>query len=64
MSPAIKTEDTRVSVGSTYFEVVGRLRLEDRILEEHSLVERRSGDRGSEVVAVQRERRSVLAVAP
>ena len=64
LSPAIKTEDTRVSVGSTYFEVVGRLRLEDRILEEHSLVERRSGDRGSEVVAVQRERRSVLAVAP
>jgi general secretion pathway protein K len=64
LSPAIKTEDTRVSVGSTYFEVLGRLRLEDRILEEHSLLERRSGDRGSEVVAVQRERRSVLAVAP
>ena len=61
LSQAIKTEDTRVSVGSVYFEVLGRLRLEDRILEEHSLLERRGGDRGAEVVAVQRERRSALA---
>jgi general secretion pathway protein K len=64
LSPAIKTEETRVGVGSLYFEVFGRLRLEDRILEENSLLERRGGDRGAEVVALQRERRSVLAVAP
>jgi general secretion pathway protein K len=61
---AIKTEEARVSVGSAYFEVSGRLRLEERVLEEHSLVERRGGARGAEVVAVQRERRSFQAVTP
>ena len=42
----------RVDVRSRYFEVRGKLRLEDRIVEERSLVERSS----SEVVALRRER--------
>ena len=42
----------RVSVGSSWFEVTGRLRLEDRAVEERSLVERRNG----QVLVVRRER--------
>jgi len=45
---------SRVSVGSSFFEVAGRLRLEERVLEERSLLERRGGD----VVVLRRERRS------
>ena len=63
-SDAVKAEDTRVSVGSSYFEVYGRLRLEERVLEERSLVERRAGERGIEVVAIQREQRNVLPATP
>lgn len=56
----IKLEDARVSVGSSYFEVVGRMRLDRFVVEEHSLVERRGGDRGADVVAIHRERRPVM----
>lgn len=42
----------RVDVRSRYFEVRGKLRLDDRIIEERSLVERTSSD----VVALRRER--------
>ncbi len=42
----------RIGVNSRYFEVYGRLRLGDKVLEERSLVERR----GSEVVLLLRER--------
>jgi len=41
----------RVGVTSSYFEVRGRLRLEDRVLEQRSLVERR----GFEMLVLQRE---------
>jgi general secretion pathway protein K len=41
----------RVGVTSNYFEVRGRLRLEDRVLEQRSLVERR----GLEMLVLQRE---------
>jgi general secretion pathway protein K len=58
---AIKLEEARVSVGSSFFEVVGRMRLDQFVIEELSLVERRSGDRGAEVVALLRERRPVRA---
>lgn len=51
-------DDKRVSVGSQYFEVRGRLRLEDRVLEETSLV-RRSGT--AAVLTVQRSRRNLQA---
>jgi len=59
---AIKLEDTRVAVGSGYFEVTGRMRLDQFVIEELSLVERRGGDRGAEVVAIHRERRPVTGV--
>ena len=59
----IKAEDKRVSFRTSYFRIYGRLRLEDRILEERSLVERRGADRGLEVVALQRERRSLRSDA-
>ena len=51
--------ETRLSVGSRYFEVIGRLRLDERVFEERSIVERRPADRGGEIVAIQRERRSI-----
>ena len=54
---SIKLEDSRVSVGSGWFLVTGRLRLEDRVLEERSLLERQ----GNEVTVRRRERLSLLA---
>jgi general secretion pathway protein K len=47
-------EPNRVSVVSSYFEVAGRLRLEDRVLEERSLLVRRE----SQVDVLRRERQS------
>ncbi len=52
------TDDTRVGVSSRFFEVQGRLRLDDRVLEERSLVERGASG-SSEVLVRQRERRSL-----
>ena len=43
----------RVGVDSSFFEVRGRLRLDDRVLEERSLVQRADG---STIVVLQRER--------
>ena len=45
-------DPARVSVSSSFFEVRGRLRLADRVLEQRSLVERQ----GNNVVVLQRER--------
>jgi general secretion pathway protein K len=45
-------EPSRVAVGSSFFEVRGRLRLSDRVLEESSLVERR----GLDIIPLQRQR--------
>jgi general secretion pathway protein K len=53
----------RLAVQSAFFEVHGRVRLGERVLEERSLVERR-GERGAEVVVLRRERRSLPAAAP
>ena len=64
LPPAMKIEETRIGFKSAYFDVYGRLRLEERVLEEHSLVERRSADRGLDVVTLLRERQSVAATAP
>ena len=47
-------EPNRVSVVSSYFEVAGRLRLEDRVLEERSLLVRRE----NQVDVLRRERQS------
>jgi len=61
---ALKVEATRVDVKSSYFEVFGRLRLEDRVVEEHSLVERRGPDRGLAVIPLQRDRRAMQGGTP
>ncbi|MFY9512691.1 MAG: type II secretion system minor pseudopilin GspK [Rubrivivax sp.] len=59
----IKADEKRVNWKTSYFFVDGRLRLEDLVLEQRSLVERRGADRGLEVVALQSERRA-LQLAP
>ena len=48
--------DQRLSVVSNFFEVRGRLRLEDRVLEQRSLVQRR----GLDVLVLQREQVSTV----
>lgn len=53
----VRAEAGRVSVNSSWFYVAGRLRLDDRAVEERSLVQR-EGDR---VVVRRRERRSLSA---
>ena len=49
---ALVLDEKQVSVGTRFFEVRGRLRMDDRVLQERSLVERRNLD----VVTLQRER--------
>lgn len=60
----MEVPDKRVAVASRYFEVTGRLRLDARVLEERSLVERRGASGGGEVIALLRERRSATATSP
>lgn len=50
----VRAEAGRLAVGSNWFYVAGRLRLEDRALEERSLVQRD----GNRVIVRRRERRS------
>ncbi|MFO1330216.1 MAG: type II secretion system minor pseudopilin GspK [Rubrivivax sp.] len=59
----LKPDASRIGVKTSYFDVYGRLRLEDRVLEQHSLVERRGADRGMDVVTLLRERRNLLSPA-
>ncbi len=61
LGESLPLDAARVSVDSRYFEVAGRLRLEDRVLEERSLLERRPGQRASDVIVLRRERHSFLA---
>jgi general secretion pathway protein K len=58
-----KIEPQRVAVMTNHFEVRGRLRLKERVLEERSLVLRRGSGNGTEVVTLHRERLS-LQLAP
>lgn len=51
-NPNVQLNGQRVDVRSSYFEVRGKLRLEERVVEERSLVERRGGN----IVALRRER--------
>ncbi|MDO9074971.1 MAG: type II secretion system minor pseudopilin GspK [Rubrivivax sp.] len=53
----VQPEPSRIAVGSSWFEVAGRLRLEERVLEERSLLQRE----GSNVSVRRRERQSFLA---
>lgn len=57
--PGVTVNATQVSVNSDYFEVRGRLRLEDRVLEQRSLVVRR----GLDVVVLRREQVSARDAA-
>lgn len=57
----VSADPARVGVASSHFEVAGRLRLEDRVLEEVSLLQRRPGER-DDVVVLRRERRSLTAL--
>ncbi|MBA4177232.1 MAG: general secretion pathway protein GspK [Leptothrix sp. (in: Bacteria)] len=56
----LKAEPSRVSVGSSWFEVAGRLRLEERVLEERSLLQRDGGN----VSVRRRERQAFVMAAP
>ena len=56
LPPTLVLDPARVSVSSSFFLVEGRLRLEDRVMEERSLLERRGADRDFEVVVLRRER--------
>jgi len=60
LGPNIELDPNRVSVLSNYFVVSGRLRLDERVLEEQSLLVRRD----SRVDVLRRERRSFTAVIP
>jgi general secretion pathway protein K len=54
---AVQADAARVGVASSWFEVAGRLRLEERVLEERSLLQREGGN----VSVRRRERQSFLA---
>ncbi|MCA3239770.1 MAG: type II secretion system minor pseudopilin GspK [Rubrivivax sp.] len=54
LPPGVKADPQRLSVASQMFLVAGRLRLEERVLEERSLLMRRDG----RVDVLQREKRS------
>jgi general secretion pathway protein K len=56
LPPTMVIEPARLGVASSFFLVEGRLRLDDRALEELSLLERRGPDRDHEVVVLRRER--------
>jgi general secretion pathway protein K len=60
LGEGIALDAARVSVNSRFFEVAGRLRLEERVLEERSLLERRPGGRTGNVVVVRREKTSYV----
>ena len=57
LSTTAKLDFSGVGVASSYFEIRGRLRLEQRVLEERSLVQRRQ----LEVVPLRRERINLFA---
>lgn len=63
LSGSLILNATRVGTASSFFVVSGRMRLEDRVLEERSLVERQ----GTQIVALSRERfasREAAGAAP
>jgi general secretion pathway protein K len=59
LAPGVQLDPARVSVGSSYFRVSGRLRLDERLLEERSLLVRRD----NRVEVLQREKQSFTAAA-
>ena len=61
---SLKTDAQRVNVSSNYFDVYGQLRVDDRVVEERSLLERKGIGNNADVTAVRRERRSLHTAAP
>ncbi len=55
----LKADPARVGVASNWFEVAGRLRLEERVLEERSLLQRENG-----TVFIRRRGRHSFAASP
>jgi general secretion pathway protein K len=60
LGPSVTVEPERVAVVTRHFEITGRLRLEHRVLEERSLVQRAEVARGAEVTVLRRERISLF----
>ena len=56
LPPEVAVDGNRLGVQSGFFEVRGRLRLEDRVMQEQLLVQRR----GLEVTVLRRERRHLV----
>jgi general secretion pathway protein K len=59
LTAGVQLDPARVSVGSNYFLVSGRLRLDERVLQERSLLVRRD----NRVEVLQREKQSFTAAA-
>ena len=55
LPPTMTLDSSRVDIKSSFFEVRGRIRLGDRVLEEITLVQRR----GLDVIPLQRRRLSL-----
>jgi general secretion pathway protein K len=60
LGPGVAREPERIAVVTRHFEITGRLRLDDRVLQERSLVQRADTARGAEVTVLRRERISFL----
>lgn len=58
LGPSAENALDALATGSAYFEVIGRLRLDERLFEERSIVHR-GGQRAGEVTTLLRERRSL-----
>lgn len=64
LRPDVVLKETRVNVGSSFFIVTGRLRLDERVLEERSVVQRRGSGASAEVALIRRERSAQSAATP
>lgn len=60
----VTTDDARVGVSTRHFDVIGRLRVGDRMMEERWLIERRGGERGTDMALLRRERRAAHEGGP
>lgn len=61
LGKSVTLNEREVDVKSSFFEVRGRMRLEQRVIEVTSLVQRRNG---LQVVAIQRQQQSSFVAAP
>jgi len=64
LRPDVVLKETRVNVASSFFIVTGRLRLDERVLEERSVVQRRGSGASAEVALIRRERSAQSTATP